>query len=493
MPLLLEVHISRTEADFYLLKHRYIPIRGSDSSYAQLPFSHPAYGMPAKTLDNCTQRNSVARTTACLEIPDSEHWRMRIGTGTQGAEEQNTTLRTCCPQIANVTATSCKHPDDAQQFTGISSMPDTHSPVDKDHKPEDSLCLPGFTILAGEICAFKIHGQELPFEAVVLNKTSGEGRLRAKSPIDCELQKEYTFIIQAYDCGVGPREAAWKKSHKAVVHIQVKDVNEFAPTFKEPAYKAIVTEGKIYDSILQVEAIDEDCSPQYSQICNYEIVTTDVPFAIDRNALTLITKPYCHVHSYVCPPSRNIRNTEKLSFDKQRQYEILVTAYDCGQKPAAQDTLVQVDVKPVCKPGWQDWTKRIEYQPGSGSVPLFPSIHLETCDGAVSSLQVTAELQTNYIGKGCDRETYSEKSLQKLCGSFTVASLVPRAEQPLSGESVKEKRNIREVEPAYRVRKLVAAVSMELFISLGYTACLLRPLQGHPRTHLQLSSLTVGS
>ncbi|KAL4678152.1 hypothetical protein H8959_020826, partial [Pygathrix nigripes] len=259
---------------------------------------------------------------------------------------------------------------------------------------------------AGEICAFKIHGQELPFEAVVLNKTSGEGWLRAKSPIDCELQKEYTFIIQAYDCGAGPRETAWKKSHKAVVHIQVKDVNEFAPTFKEPAYKAVVTEGKIYDSILQVEAVDEDCSPQYSQICNYEIVTTDVPFAIDRNG--------------------NIRNTEKLSYDKQHQYEILVTAYDCGQKPAAQDTLVQVDVKPVCKPGWQDWTKRIEYQPGSGSMALFPSIHLEMCDGAVSSLQIVAELQTNYIGKGCDRETYSEKSLQKLCGASSgIIDLLP--------------------------------------------------------------------
>ncbi|XP_036917070.1 calsyntenin-2 [Sturnira hondurensis] len=259
---------------------------------------------------------------------------------------------------------------------------------------------------AGEICAFKIHGQELPFEAVVLNKTSGEGRLRAKSPIDCELQKEYTFIIQAYDCGAGPRETAWKKSHKAVVHIQVKDVNEFAPTFKEPAYKAVVTEGKIYDSLLQVEAVDEDCSPQYSQICNYEIVTTDVPFAIDRNG--------------------NIRNTEKLSYDKQHQYEILVTASDCGQKPAAQDTLVQVDVKPVCKPGWQDWAQRIEYQPGSGSVPLFPSIHLETCDGAVSSIQITTELQTNYIGKGCDRETYSEKSLQKLCGASSgIIDLLP--------------------------------------------------------------------
>ncbi|XP_076986377.1 calsyntenin-2 [Tamandua tetradactyla] len=259
---------------------------------------------------------------------------------------------------------------------------------------------------AGEICAFKIHGQELPFEAVVLNRTSGEGRLRARSRIDCELQKEYTFIVQAYDCGAGPRETSWKKSHKAVVHIQVKDVNEFAPAFKEPAYRAVITEGKVYDSILQVEATDEDCSPQYSQICNYEIVTADVPFAIDRNG--------------------NVRNTEKLSYDKQRQYEILVTAYDCGQKPAAQDTLVQVDVTPVCKPGWQDWTKRIEYQPGSGSLPLFPNIRLETCDGPVSSIQVTTELQTNYIGKGCDRETYSERSLQKLCGASSgIIDLLP--------------------------------------------------------------------
>ncbi|NWT78811.1 CSTN2 protein, partial [Lanius ludovicianus] len=254
---------------------------------------------------------------------------------------------------------------------------------------------------AGEICAFKIHGQEMPFEAVVLNKTSGEGRLRAKSPIDCELQKEYTFIIQAYDCGSGPGGTNWKKSHKAVVHIQVKDVNEFSPAFKESVYKATVTEGKIYDSILQVEAIDEDCSPQYSQICNYEIVTTDVPFAIDRNG--------------------NIRNTEKLSYDKQHQYEIMVTAFDCGQKHATEDVLVRVNVKPVCKPGWQDWNKRIEYRPGSGSIPLFPSIHLETCDGPVSSIHTTIELQTNYIGKGCDRETYSEKSLQKLCGASSGA------------------------------------------------------------------------
>ncbi|MFT7803268.1 calsyntenin-2 [Arapaima gigas] len=250
---------------------------------------------------------------------------------------------------------------------------------------------------AGEICAFKIHGQDAPFEAVVLNKTSGEGLLRAKRPIDCEAQKEYTFVIQAYDCGAGPSGASWKKSHKAVVHIQVNDVNEFPPAFREPVYHAAVTEGKIYDSILQVEADDQDCSPQYSQICNYDIVTPDTPFAIDRNG--------------------NIRNTEKLNYDKQQQYEIMVTAFDCGQKRATESAAVHIDVKPVCKPGWQGWNKRVDYEPGTGSKQLFPKMHLETCDGPLSSVRATVELQTSHIGKGCDRETYSEQSLQKLCGA----------------------------------------------------------------------------
>lgn len=84
---------------------------------------------------------------------------------------------------------------------------------------------------------------------------------------------------------------------RAVVHIQVKDVNEFSPAFKESVYKATVTEGKIYDSILQVEAIDEDCSPQYSQICNYEIVTADVPFAIDRNGECWHSRAVCRAVS----------------------------------------------------------------------------------------------------------------------------------------------------------------------------------------------------
>lgn len=73
-----------------------------------------------------------------------------------------------------------------------------------------------FTV-SGEICAFKIHGRDTPFKAVVLNKTSGEGVLKASGPIDCEQQKEFTFIIQAYDCGADDSGThSWKKSHKCV-------------------------------------------------------------------------------------------------------------------------------------------------------------------------------------------------------------------------------------------------------------------------------------
>ncbi len=63
----------------------------------------------------------------------------------------------------------------------------------------------------------------------------------------------------------------------------------------------------------------------------------------------------------------------------------------------------------------------MDYEPGTGSKQLFPKMHLETCDGPLSSVRAMVELQTSHIGKGCDRETYSEKSLQKLCGTVNFS------------------------------------------------------------------------
>ncbi|XP_038678048.1 calsyntenin-1 isoform X3 [Scyliorhinus canicula] len=249
----------------------------------------------------------------------------------------------------------------------------------------------------GEICGFRIHGQNVPFEAVVVDKTTGEGVIRSKEKMDCELQKEYTFTIQAYDCGEGPDGGNMKKSHKANVHIQVNDINEYSPVFKEKSYKATIIEGKKYDSVLRVEAIDADCSPQFSQICSYEIVTPDVPFTIDKDGY--------------------IKKSEKINYSKDRQFKLAVTAYDCGKKRSTEDVLVKINIKPTCKPGWQGWSKRIEYEPGTGSLALFPAMRLETCDEPITSIQTVVELETSHIGKGCDRDTYSEKSLHRLCGA----------------------------------------------------------------------------
>jgi len=251
---------------------------------------------------------------------------------------------------------------------------------------------------AGEICGFRLHGSGVPFEAVILDKATGEGLIRAKEPVDCEAQKEHTFTIQAYDCGEGPDGANTKKSHKATVHVRVNDVNEFAPVFVERLYRAAVTEGKLYDRILRVEAIDGDCSPQYSQICYYEILTPNTPFLIDNDG--------------------NIENTEKLQYSGERLYKFTVTAYDCGKKRAADDAEVEIQVKPTCKPSWQGWNKRIEYAPGAGSLALFPGIRLETCDEPLWNIQAI-ELQTSHVAKGCDRDNYSERALRKLCGAAT--------------------------------------------------------------------------
>ncbi|XP_027003760.1 calsyntenin-3 isoform X2 [Tachysurus fulvidraco] len=255
---------------------------------------------------------------------------------------------------------------------------------------------------AGEICGFRVHNGpggsgSAQFEAVVLDRSTGEGLVRSKEPLDCESQREHSFTIQAYDCGEGPDGTNSKKSHKATVHVRVNDVNEFSPVFVERRYEASVPEGRLFDRIVRVEALDADCSPQYSQICFYDIITPNVPFAIDNDG--------------------NIKNTEPLDSKKQRVHSFWVTAFDCGKNRAQADAQVVVTVKPSCKPGWIGWSKRVEYTPGSGSIPLFPSLRLETCEETVWNIQATVELQTGHIGKGCDRDSYSDRSVRRLCGA----------------------------------------------------------------------------
>lgn len=72
------------------------------------------------------------------------------------------------------------------------------------------------------------------------------------------------------------------------MHVRVNDVNEFSPVFVERRYEASVPEGRLFDRIVRVEAVDADCSPQYSQICFYDIITPNVPFTIDNDGKSAI-------------------------------------------------------------------------------------------------------------------------------------------------------------------------------------------------------------
>lgn len=81
-------------------------------------------------------------------------------------------------------------------------------------------------------------------------------------------------------------------------------------------------------------------------------------------------------------------------------------------------TKVQVEIDMSYCNFFSGWTKRVEYTPGSGSIPLFPSLHLETCEETVWNIQATVELQTGHIGKGCDRDSYSDRSVRRLCGEL---------------------------------------------------------------------------
>lgn len=83
--------------------------------------------------------------------------------------------------------------------------------------------------LPGEICGFRVHNGpsgsgSVQFEAVVLDRSTGEGLVRSKEPLDCESQREHSFTIQAYDCGEGPDGVNSKKSHKSVPCLSSEDI-----------------------------------------------------------------------------------------------------------------------------------------------------------------------------------------------------------------------------------------------------------------------------
>lgn len=130
--------------------------------------------------------------------------------------------------------------------------------------------------------------------------------------------------------------------HSAQVHISVSDVNEFAPEFMQPSYVIEVDEGRLYDEIIRLEAIDKDCTPRFGDVCKYEIRRNDDHlFAIDSEG--------------------SIKNLRPLEYKKSHNHILEVYAYDCAMKKSITPALLNIRVRKICESRFFGIPERIDY------------------------------------------------------------------------------------------------------------------------------------
>lgn len=249
------------------------------------------------------------------------------------------------------------------------------------------------------ICRYEIatSRRNIPFVIELKDRLTGaaEIKLEEGKTLNYHKRKHYKFNVFAFDCVDPPYD---KRSKRAVVVITVHDVDKFAPVFDKMSYFIEMEEGKLYDSLLKIEAHDGDESEEYSKICGYEIQTDDVPFIIDNEG--------------------NLKNTKVVQYSERYNFILKVVARDCGGRESSP-IFVNIQVTEICKNGWRGFPEHIEYTPGSGRKRLAETAHLDICDESCKPdhISVRMTLATKHIGKGCDRDTYSITSQRKLCGA----------------------------------------------------------------------------
>lgn len=255
-------------------------------------------------------------------------------------------------------------------------------------------------LVDGEVCGYTMYKDStfLPFKIQLLDRHSGCARVVVdkEESVPFRDRRSFTFELAARDCFSGnhaPRE---------LVQITVTDVREEAPRVSQDSYLVEVEEGHMYQEILRLDVVDNDGSRDFSSICNFHILTRDVPFIIEGQGI--------------------LRNTEPLDFSRNHNYILTVRVEDCGRGTSSRMSdrvIINIKVREACRPGWKGITERADYPPTGAKKLIGENAVLETCDSSCHQRQVSARvhLATEHIGKGCDRDTYSIQSQRKLCGA----------------------------------------------------------------------------
>ncbi|CAF0826469.1 unnamed protein product [Adineta ricciae] len=207
-------------------------------------------------------------------------------------------------------------------------------------------------------------------------------------PLDCEIKQTHRLFVRAYDCA--PTEKR-RYSERSTLTITVDDVNEYAPVFTHNNYLFKLHQDETCDaSSCRVEAVDDDCANPDHRVCGYEIVTPNVPFAIDSNGSISITK--------------HLDNS---------QYEFDVIAIDCfpasdNTRKVSQPARVTFKIIKTCQPNIND-NAPSELIVQSDHIHLFDSVNVNTCSEScnVEDIVGTVELYSNGLDSGCNLQQCS--------------------------------------------------------------------------------------
>ncbi|KAG8592191.1 hypothetical protein GDO81_000433 [Engystomops pustulosus] len=163
-------------------------------------------------------------------------------------------------------------------------------------------------------------------DTFVIEKQSG--RLKLEKGLDHELTKWYQFSVLAQNIH-GEHEVMSSVN----VNIQVKDVNDNKPVFEANPYEAFIVENLSGGAkVIQVKALDADSGPNGH--VSYKLAPLQ-----DRQEIKDLFS--------VDLESGWVTTLGELDHEKRNKYNIIVVAYDHGDKVLSSSTIIEVTVMDV--------------------------------------------------------------------------------------------------------------------------------------------------
>ncbi|KAL4230834.1 condensed mesenchymal cell proliferation [Mactra antiquata] len=156
----------------------------------------------------------------------------------------------------------------------------------------------------------------------IVNGTTGELFITPNETLDYERQTYHKLIIKATDCS-GCLANSPRYSNFTTVHINITDVNEYAPEFPVAYYSEGVSENStIHSSVFKVHANDKDGGP-FGEV-EY-VLTGSTDFSIK--------------------PSGFITTNRMFDYEtaSQREFQFVVTATDKGGRSASVSVFVYLE------------------------------------------------------------------------------------------------------------------------------------------------------